>query len=355
MIQALNRFLGILFRRIQKGDDPEESHIVLIFRMKDFRILNLSLFCRYPDDMHSLLVQTVRKGGYALLIKIRHIHIGLVHANAATAGKNGLHCAFRNQHFLIFSGENLLKSTVFRSESRGNSQILILPFQRIFPVFLGNLFHIRSNQNAHSSSFKIIRNLIRLDKTAGILIHMILLSISENCPVNHIFYTGGIKGIHPGIVENQVGALSVTSQILLQDNIVLGQCSGLIRTEYIHRPQILNRRHIFHNRLLLRQELRPFCQRSVHNHRKHAGRNANRHGNSKEKCFQPVFLDQAINQKDKNHHQNHVSNQNPGNLCKAPIKIGTLLLLMDAGRNTPEVGVFSGKTDDPDSCPRVHR
>ena len=62
----------------------------------------------------------------------------------------------------------------------------------------------------------------------------------EDGDVEQILETGLVETVQVGVFENAVRVVTPDIKVPLEDNAILRECSGLIRAQHVHGPEVLN-------------------------------------------------------------------------------------------------------------------
>ena len=115
------------------------------------------------------------------------------------------------------------------------------------------------------------------------------------------------------MTQYPVVVLAVHIEMVFQNNLILGQGAGLIRTKDVNRSKILNRIEIFYDGLLFAHGHGTLGKAGGHNHGKHLRGQANRNGDTEQERIQPISLGNTVNKEHQGDHNRHKANQNPRN------------------------------------------
>src|SRR6516165_9343082 len=113
-------------------------------------------------------------------------------------------------------------------------------------------------------------------------------------------------------LKNTLRFLAADVQVLCQNDAILRQRSGLVRTQDVHGAKVLNRIKALHDHLVLGHRTCALCQINRYYHRKHFRSEANRNGDSKQQCLKPIVLGYTVDNEDERPHHNDEPYHQPG-------------------------------------------
>ena len=119
--------------------------------------------------------------------------------------------------------------------------------------------------------------------------------------------------------------------MFFENDFSLSDGTGLVGTQHVHRPKILNGIQPFDDDFFLRHGDSPLGKVDRNDHGQHLGGQPYCHCHGKEKSLQPIVLADAIDYKHQWNHHQHETDHQPGEAVDALIEAGLLTL----GRGQP--------------------
>ena len=126
------------------------------------------------------------------------------------------------------------------------------------------------HDHRHAAALEIKRDFVNLTATA---FDVEIRAIKDRA-VEQITETRLVVRIHPSVTQDVFGIATDDVDVALEDDVILGERAGLIGTEDIHRPKVLDGVEALHHNLEAGQRTRAFGKTGRENHREHLGREA---------------------------------------------------------------------------------
>src|SRR5271157_1320693 len=137
--------------------------------------------------------------------------------------------------------------------------------------------------------------------------------------------------IEVAILEHFITGISLHVQVLLKYDLSLGDGTGLVGAQYIHRSEVLDGIEALDNDFLLRHVEGALGQVDRHDHGQHFGGQPNSYCHGKQKCFQPVVFAETIDQEDSRNHNGYKTNHEPGEFVYPLVEASQLALTYNTG------------------------
>ena len=198
----------------------------------------------------------------------------------------------------------------------------------------------------HPAPFKVEWNLVDLAEPFFDLQLLIEFDMFEDCDIEQVLEAGLVETVQIGIFEDAVGILALEVEVALKDNAVLCERTGLIRAQYVHCPEVLDRVEAFDNDLFLRHCHGALGQIDRHDHRQHLGREPHRHGDREQQRLEPIALGKAVDHEHKRGHHHDETNHQPGKPGDALIEAREHALLSDRACHLTKSRSAAGEHDN---------
>ena len=128
--------------------------------------------------------------------------------------------------------------------------------------------------------------------------------------------------VEPGQRQYRFIALAVRADMVLQNDVVLGQGAGFVGAQYVHRTEVLDGIEAFNHDFALGHGGCAFGQVGTDNHRQHFWGQTDRHRQGKQEGIAPIALGEAIKEEHHRHHHQHEADQQPTDAVNPAIECG---------------------------------
>ena len=172
------------------------------------------------------------------------------------------------------------------------------------------------DHDRHPFPLKIKWNLINFP---AVLLH-IQIGVGKDRTVQEVAQTGLIVAVHVGVPKNVVVLVVGHVHMLLQNDTILSQCSGLISAKDVDRAQVLDRTQPFNDDLFVRHLHRPLGQIHRDDHREHFRSQSDSDGQRKLERREPIAAPQANDQEHCTDHNHHETHHQPCETGNPPVK-----------------------------------
>ena len=174
----------------------------------------------------------------------------------------------------------------------------------------------------------------------------VAIGVREDRAIQEILQAGLEVAVHVRQRENALVLLQHNVAVFFQNDVVHRQRAGLVGTQHVHRPEVLDRVDALDDDLLAAHRQSPFREANGHDHREHFRRQSHRHRNGEEKGLAPIALGQAVDDEHQGYHHHDETQHQPGETRDALVERGLRRLLRERRGHTAEVGVASRCHDD---------
>ena len=172
------------------------------------------------------------------------------------------------------------------------------------------------------------------------------LDMIEYGNIEQVLQAGLIMAVEISVFEDPGRFLPVQIEVMLQDDLVLGQRAGLVGAQDIHRAEVLDRVEALDDDPLARHRDGALGQIDGHDHRQHLGCQPDRDGEREHQRLQPVALGQAVDDEDARHHDRHEADHQPGKAGDPLVEAGRRALPYQHPGELAEIGPGAGLNDD---------
>ena len=142
--------------------------------------------------------------------------------------------------------------------------------------------------------------------------------------------------------------------VIFQNYLILCQRTGLIRTQNVNCPEVLNRVQILHDGLFLAHGDCTLGKAGCHDHRQHLWCQTDSDRNAEKECFQPISLCNTVDDKNKRHHNQHKADKHPGHCIDTLCKAGFHCFLCHRGCHGTKECIVANRNDDTDGTAGNH-
>ena len=140
--------------------------------------------------------------------------------------------------------------------------------------------------------------------------------------VHQVFHAALVKAVEPGQGQHGVIALAKGIDVMLEDDLVLGEGAGLVGAQHIHRAEVLDRIEALDHHFALGHGRSTLGQVGADDHRQHFRGKADGYRQGKQEGIAPIALGEAIEEKHDGYHHQHEADQQPADTVHAPVEGG---------------------------------
>ena len=138
------------------------------------------------------------------------------------------------------------------------------------------------NEHRYTAADKVKRQLVELHKAFAHGSIQMRLAAAKNSLIDQIFGAALAAAVKPGIGEHGRTFFALRIQIMLQNDLVLSECSGFIRTEHVHCAKVLNGVEALDDHFAPAHRNSAFGQIGAHDHGQHFRRQPDRNSQCEE-------------------------------------------------------------------------
>ena len=194
----------------------------------------------------------------------------------------------------------------------------------------------------------------------GYLIHLLIivfqvfqrkfLHVRKDGLVHQVLESGLEETVEIGMTQNAFFRILTTVgiDVFLQHNLVAGQGTGLVGTQDIHCPEILDGIQVFHDGLFFRHGQRSFRKVGRYNHREHFGSQPHGYRYGKDESLQPVAFGKSVYQENERNHHQHEAHQQETYFADTFIKSCGRPMSGNATGYGSQIGLVTGCQHDSD-------
>ena len=154
-----------------------------------------------------------------------------------------------------------------------------------------------------------------------------------------------VMAVEPGQGQYRLIALATGVDVMLEDDVILGQGAGLVGTQHVHRAQVLDGIEAFDHHLAFGHGGCALGQVGADNHWQHFRGQAHGHCQGKQEGIAPVALGETIEEKHNGHHNQHKADQQPADAVDSAIERGLRARADDGLGQRAKVGARAGGHD----------
>ena len=178
------------------------------------------------------------------------------------------------------------------------------------------------HHHAHASTAEIKGHFIHQPVPLPQILHAFFIGVADHGRIQQIFEARLQPAVQKSVAQYIVVVLAVDITGIFQNNPVLGQRAGLVRTEHVHGSQVLDGVEPTDNDPLASHKHGPAHQIGRNHRGQHLRRQPYGHGKGEDGGLHPIPFGQAINKKDHRGHAGHEPQQQPGNGVNPFVKAG---------------------------------
>ena len=118
-----------------------------------------------------------------------------------------------------------------------------------------------------------------------------------------------VMAVEPGQGQYRFITFAAGVDMVLKDDVILGQGAGLVRAQHVHRAQVLDGIEALDHHFALGHGSSALGQVGADNHWQHFRGQADRHRQGKQEGVTPVALGKAVEEEHDRHHDQHKADQ----------------------------------------------
>ena len=168
-----------------------------------------------------------------------------------------------------------------------------------------------------------------------------LLGLADDGDIHEVFVSGLEVAVEVGVTQDAQIISTVYVHVILQNDLILGQRTGLIGAQNVDRTKILDGIEVFDDGFLPAHGHRALGQTGGHDHGQHFRGQTDRDGDAEQERTQPVALGQTVDEKDQRNHDHHKADEHPGNRVDALGEAGLDRFLGDRRGHRAKQGVVT--------------